>query len=118
MVITWVDGKSTADVAGMTIGLFHDDGTTTVAGTYTNKDDGTVTINAVGTVTTTAVGTELGTFVYSTIATDGDDAIMITYVEGKSVTNEAGTTTGLDQVDGTVTEFVTYNETTAVDGTV
>jgi hypothetical protein len=61
----------------------------------TTADDGTEAM--------TDVGTESGTLVHETIATDGDEAATIIWVDGKLETNESGTTTGDDQVDGTVT---------------
>jgi hypothetical protein len=39
------------------------------------------------------VGTDDGTFVKTTITADGDEAIVITSVDGNDETNEAGTTT-------------------------
>jgi hypothetical protein len=48
-------------------------------------------------------GTESGTTDHETIATDGDEAGMMTSEAGKLETNETGTTTGETQVDGTVT---------------
>jgi hypothetical protein len=51
----------------------------------------------------TEVGTESGTADHETITTEGDEAITITSVAGKLETHEAGTATGDDQVDGTVT---------------
>jgi len=53
-----------------------------------------------GTVMITESGTEFGTLVYATTANDGDDATTIIWVDGSDETNESGTTTGLDQVDG------------------
>jgi hypothetical protein len=69
----------------------------------TTTDDGTVAI--------TLVGTESGTFVYSTITTDGDEETKMIYVDGNDETNEIGTTTGLDHVEGTVTVFGTLTLT-------
>jgi hypothetical protein len=57
------------------------------------------------------------------MATDGDEATMMTSVAGKLETHEAGTATGDDQVDGTVTNDGTKTNdevgtvTTALDGT-
>jgi hypothetical protein len=48
-------------------------------------------------------GTEFGTADHETITTDGDEATTMTYEAGKLETHEAGTATGDDQVDGTVT---------------
>jgi hypothetical protein len=48
-------------------------------------------------------GTESGTADHETMATDGDEATMITDEAGKLETHEAGTATGDLQVDGTVT---------------
>jgi len=53
-----------------------------------------------GTETITEFGTEFGTFSQETTANDGDDATTTTWVDGSEDTNESGTTTGLDQVDG------------------
>jgi hypothetical protein len=100
----------------MTTGLAHVLGTATVAGTQTNDEVGTVTTNELGTETMYFDGTELGTAVYETTAIDGDEARIIYSVDGNDVTNDTGTTTGLDHVDGTVT-IGTETYTTAVDGT-
>jgi hypothetical protein len=72
---------------------------------------------------TIVVGTDAGTFEYSTIANDGDEAETTTSVLGNDVTHEIGNPTGEDHVDGTVTDDGTNTNdeagmaTTAVDGT-
>jgi hypothetical protein len=86
MVITWLSGMLVAHEAGMTIGLSQVDGTTTVAGTKTKFETGTVVINDNGTETTTFDGTDDGTFSYETIASDGDEAMMINWVAGNDET--------------------------------
>jgi len=80
----------------------YDDGITTDVG-MNDGTDGTLTIAVDGIETMTEVGTVSGTLVHSTITADGDEAIVITSVDGSLETNETGTTTGLDQVDGMVT---------------
>jgi hypothetical protein len=52
----------------------------------------------------TLVGTLFGTFVYETIATDGDEDETTTCVLGSEETQDNGTKTGLDQLDGTDTD--------------
>jgi hypothetical protein len=58
-----------------------------------------------GTDAMTADGTESGTFEYSIIPIDGEEAIMITCSAGRDEINSTGTNTGLDQVDGMTIEF-------------
>jgi hypothetical protein len=106
----------------------------TADGTKTNDEAATLTIAEEGIVTIKLSGTEFGTFVYSTMAIDGDEAGTITYVLGNDETQDKGTTTGEDHVDGIETtvgvetgtanvhtfsnHVVTETETTADDGTV
>jgi hypothetical protein len=95
--ITWVDGnEATTDVA-TTTGDDQADGTVT--------DDGTVkeTMALDGTVWTRLDGMYDGTSDDSIKTADGDDPIGITTELGSDETNEAGTTTGDEKVDGTVT---------------
>jgi len=80
-------------VDGMYVGIDHDE----------NVEAGTETTAVLGTEAMIEVGTESGTLVHSTITADGDEAMVMTTDDGKLSTHETGTTTGLDQVDGTVT---------------
>jgi hypothetical protein len=115
IVITKLAGKLETNDAGTTAGDDHDDGTATDAGTKTNDETATVEIAEAGTDVIRLFGTELGTFDHSMIATDGDEAGMITADAGSDDgMNEAGTTTTDDQVDGTVTEYGTETETETV----
>jgi hypothetical protein len=112
IVITKLAGKLETNDAGTTAGVDHDDGTATDAGTKTNDDVATVEIAEAGTDVIRLFGTELGTLDHSMIATDGDEAGMITAEAGSDDgINEAGTTTTDDQVDGTVTVAGTETET-------
>jgi hypothetical protein len=87
-------GTTTTDDEAQVVGIM------TEAGTNTNDEVGTVETTDDGTVKITLVGTDSGTLVYATIAIEGEDAEIITSVEESDDTNEAGTNTGLDQVDG------------------
>jgi hypothetical protein len=94
IVITSYDGKDETHEIGTTTAELeaHEDGMTTVAGTNTNELTG-MTIKAVdGTESIMELGTDAGILVYETITADGDDAIVITSVDGKDETHEYGTT--------------------------
>jgi hypothetical protein len=111
-----LDGTFETQLAGTTTGVDHVDGTTTVAGTYTNELVGTEMIAELGTVAMTLVGTEFGTLFHETIATDGDEATTTTNEAESELTNEMGTTYGLDQVDGTVNVTVVTSNSNTGDG--
>jgi hypothetical protein len=85
----------------------------------------TETTADVGTTDITLDGTYVGTLVYSMITAEGDEAIVIYFVDGNDETHETGTTTteleaqvvGMTTVAGTNTNELTGTTTTAVDGT-
>lgn len=64
---------------------------------------GTATIAVLGILANTLIGTLFGTFVQATITADGELQIVMTCDSGKDETKETGTTTGLDQDEGTKT---------------
>jgi len=102
MVITAVAGKLETHETGTTTTDDQVDGIVIVAGTETNDEAATVTMLETGIEPITVVGTDSGTSDHWTIASDGDEATVMTWLDGKVETNETGTKTGLDQVDGTV----------------
>jgi hypothetical protein len=112
-------GKFETHEIGTTCGLDQLVGTTTVTGTKTNDETATVTIAELGTEAITEFGTLFGTADHETIATDGDEARMITCDVESDETNDAGTATGDDHEAGMVTVFGTETdetvETTYVD---
>jgi hypothetical protein len=75
----------------------------TTDGTHVNEDKATVTTAELGTVAIAEDGSELGTLVHEMIAIDGDDATTTTDEAGHDDTEENGTATGDEIVDGMVT---------------
>jgi hypothetical protein len=63
-------------------------------------------VNEVGTETITLDGTESGTFVHATNTIDGDETDTTSYELGNDETNDNGTATGDDHVDGKATQKV------------
>jgi len=98
-------------------------GMVTLVGTKTTDEAGIETIAVLGMLQTKLLETDDGTLVKSTMATEVDEAITMISLNGNEVTYESGTTTGDDQVVGTVTvcgtvtNELTGTSTTAVDGT-
>jgi len=94
-----------------------------VLGIIQTCENGVEIIAEVGTTNMTEVGTLSGTLVNETRATDGDEEATTICVLGILETQEIGTKTGDDQLDGTETDDGTEtNEETgtvtmAVDGT-
>jgi len=103
MVKTTDDGSEATQVTGTTTGVKTVDGTVIVAGTVTNELAGTVTTADGEMLTITLDGTLFGTSFQETMTADGSEAIVITTDDGSEATNEIGTTTGVQTVDGTVT---------------
>jgi len=87
-----------------------------VLGIVQTCENGVLTIAEVGTTKITLVGTLSGTLVNETKATDGDEEETTIYVLGILETQEIGTKTGEDQLDGTETDDGT--ETNELTGTV
>jgi len=86
-----------------------------VLGIVQTCENGVLMIAEVGTTKITLVGTLFGTLVHETRATDGDDEETTTSVLGILETQESGTKTGDDQLDGT--ETVDGTETNELTGT-
>jgi hypothetical protein len=104
MVTTAELGSLETHETGTTTGLDHESGTMSEFGTKTNELVGTSTTTDDGTGAINESGTESGTADHETIATEGDEAKIITSVVGKLETAEAGTATGDDHDDGTSKE--------------
>jgi hypothetical protein len=114
IVITYVQANPVTDDAGTNTGVDHVDGTVTADGINVNDETATVETTEDGTDTITDEATLDGTFDQDTITTPVSDGMIITYVHGKLETDDAGTKTGDDQVDGTVTTDGTHvNDETA-----
>jgi hypothetical protein len=98
-IMTYDEAIEATHEAGKTTGDDQVDGTLITdgmkLGTVKTFDDGMVAI--------TETGTDSGTFSNETIATDGDDERMMTWVDGKLLTNETGRAIGDYQVAGMTT---------------
>jgi hypothetical protein len=103
-------------VAGTTTGDFHESGTVRVVGiTTVDGVTGTVMMFEVGTETMWLDGTVDGRTETEITTTCGDDGMVTYKVDEMLLTSDFETTTGLDQVDGTVTSSGTTDDGSVVE---
>lgn len=103
-VTTSLVGRFETDEIGTTTGLIQLLGIVTVVGTKTKEETASVLTFELGIVWMTELETDLGTFDNETTTADGDEAIGATSLAESDETDEAGTTTGLVNELGTVTD--------------
>jgi hypothetical protein len=91
MVKTNSDGTDSTHETGTATGLEMTDGSLTTDGVLNHDERATVTTYEAGTVLMKAVGTDVGTLVHSMTTTDGDEATVMTWFDGKDWAQAAGT---------------------------